>query len=76
MVNKPPPPAIESIKDAKNATKNIDTKITHIDSLCASVGLGLIIKQASEWAKESNDHKLIVQKINSLIKNTKMYKKT
>ena len=61
-----------TLQSAKNATKNIDTKITHIDSLCASVGLGLIIKQASEWAKESNDHKLIVQKINSLIKNTKI----
>ena len=61
-----------TLQSAKNATKNIDTKITHIDSLCASVGLGLIIKQASEWAKESYDHKLIVQKVNSLIKNTKL----
>ena len=61
-----------TLQSAKNATKNIDMKITHIDSLCASVGLGLIIKQASEWAKESYDHKLIVQKVNSLIKNTKI----
>ena len=61
-----------TLQSAKNATKNIDMKITHIDSLCASVGLGLIIKQASEWAKESYDHKLIVQKVNSLIKNTKL----
>ena len=61
-----------TFQSAKNATKNIDMKITHIDSLCASVGLGLIIKQASEWTKESNDHKLIVQKVNSLIKNTKL----
>ena len=61
-----------TLQSAKNATKNIDMKITHIDSLCASVGLGLIIKQASEWAKESNDHKLIVQKIKSIIKNTKI----
>ena len=61
-----------TLQSAKNATKNIDTKITHIDSLCASVGLGLIIKQASEWAKESNSHKQIVQKINSLLKNTKL----
>ena len=61
-----------TLQSAKNATKNIDMKITHIDSLCASVGLGLIIKQSSEWAKESNDHKLTVQKIKSLIKNTKI----
>jgi len=61
-----------TLQSAKNATKNIDMKITHIDSLCASVGLGLIIKQASEWAKESYDHKLIVQKVKSLIKNTKI----
>ena len=61
-----------TLQSAKNATKNIDMNITHIDSLCASVGLGLIIKQASEWAKESNDHKLIVRKVKSLIKNTKI----
>ncbi len=61
-----------TLQSAKNAAKNIDMKITYIDSLCASVGLGLIIKQASEWAKESYDHKLIVQKVNSLIKNTKI----
>ena len=61
-----------TLQSAKNATKKIDMKITHIDSLCASVGLGLIVKQASEWAKESYDHKLIVQKVKSLIKNTKI----
>ena len=62
-----------TLQSAKNATKNIkNINIHHIDSRLASAGLGLIVKQASEWAKESNDVDVIIDKVKQSIKNTQM----
>jgi len=62
---------LQSARNAKKRIKNI--KITDIDSLSASVGLGLIVKSASELAKEINDHDKVVEKIGILIENTKIF---
>tara|TARA_B100000676_G_scaffold312220_1_gene385361 strand:- start:1713 stop:3485 length:1773 start_codon:yes stop_codon:yes gene_type:complete len=63
-----------TLQSARNAKRRIkDKKITDIDSLSASVGLGLIVKSASELAKEINNHDKVVKKIETLIKNTKIF---
>jgi len=63
-----------TLQSAKNAIKRIENNnITHIDSYSASVGLGLIVKRASQFATEINDHSQLVKKIDSLIKNTEIF---
>ena len=63
-----------TLQSAKNAIKRIENNnITHIDSYSASVGLGLIVKRASQFATETNDHNELVKKIESLIKNTEIF---
>ena len=58
----------------KNAIKRIDNlKITPIDSLSASTGLGLIVNSASKLSETIEDHDELVNKIQVLIKNTKIY---
>ena len=37
------------------------------------MGLGLIVKRASQFATETNDHNELVKKIESLIKNTEIF---
>ena len=63
-----------TLQSAKNAIKRIENNnITHIDSYSASVGLGLIVKRASQYATEINDHRQLIKKIDSLIKNTEIF---
>ena len=63
-----------TIQACKNAINKIkDFKITPIDSLSASVGLGLIVKSASEIASEVNNHDEIIKKINQLIDDTEIF---
>ncbi len=63
-----------TIQSCKNAIRKIpDFKITSIDSLSASVGLGLIVKSADEIARKINDHDKVVKKINDLIDNTEIF---
>tara|TARA_Y100001968_G_C19430522_1_gene756753 strand:- start:405 stop:2204 length:1800 start_codon:yes stop_codon:yes gene_type:complete len=63
-----------TMASCKNAIKRIDNmKITTIDSLCASTGLGLIVSGASELSEQIEDHDELVKKIQSLIENTKIY---
>ena len=63
-----------TLQSAKNAVKRMENhNITHIDSFSASVGLGLIVKRASELASEINNHDEMVRKIESLIKNTEIF---
>ena len=62
---------IQSCRNAIGKIKNF--KITSIDSLSASVGLGLIVKSADEIARKINDHNQVVKKINDLIDNTKIF---
>ena len=63
-----------TLQSAKNATKRIENlNITHIDALSASVGLGLIVKRASQFANEINQHDKVVSKIESLINNTDIF---
>ena len=63
-----------TMASCKNAIKRIDDfKVTIIDSLCASTGLGLIVNSASELSEIIQDHDELVEKIQSLIKNTNIY---
>ena len=63
-----------TIQSCKNAISKIkDFKITPIDSLSASVGLGLIVKSASEIANEIDSHDEIIKKINQLIDDTEIF---
>ena len=63
-----------TMASCKNAIKRIDyLKITPIDSLSASTGLGLIVDSASKLSETIQDHDQLVNKIQDLIKNTKIY---
>ena len=63
-----------TLQSAKNAIKRLENKkIIHIDSLSASVGLGLIVKGAAKYANEVNNHDKVINKIESLIKNTEIF---
>ncbi len=63
-----------TIQSCRNAIGKIkDFKITSIDSLSASVGLGLIVKSADKIARKINDHNQVVEKINTLIDNTEIF---
>jgi len=63
-----------TMASCKNAIKRIDNlKITTIDSLSASTGLGLIVNAASELSEKIKDHDELVKQIQSIIKNTKIY---
>ena len=63
-----------TIQACKNAINKIkDFKVTPIDSLSASVGLGLIVKSAGELANKIDDHEKMIEKINQLINNTKIF---
>ena len=63
-----------TLASCKNAIKRMgDLKITTIDSLSASTGLGLIVNSASELSKKIQNHDELVNQIESLIKNTKIY---
>ena len=63
-----------TIQACKNAIGKIkDFKITPIDSLSASVGLGLIVKSAGEIANEIESHDEIIKKINQLIDDTEIF---
>ena len=63
-----------TMASCKNAMKKIDNfKVTIMDSLCASTGLGLIVDSASELSETIQNHEELVEKIHTLIKNTKIY---
>jgi len=63
-----------TLQSAKNAIKRMENhNITHIDSFSASVGLGLIVKRASQYASEISDHNELVSKIEKLKQNTEIY---
>ena len=63
-----------TIQSCRNAIDKIDDfEITPIDSLSASVGLGLIVKSADEIVSTIDDHNEAVEKIKSLIKNTQIF---
>ena len=46
-----------------------------LDAKSASVGLGLIIQSASQLSEKIDDHELLVNKIEQLINNTKIFLK-
>ena len=63
-----------TMASCKNAIKRMDKlKITPLDSLSASAGLGLIVNSASELSQTIHDHDELVNKIKNLIKNTNIY---
>ena len=63
-----------TLASCKNAIKRVDNlKVTTIDSLSASTGLGLIVNAASELSETIQDHDELVEKIQSLIENTTIY---
>tara|TARA_Y100000996_G_C22556625_1_gene655728 strand:+ start:2774 stop:4579 length:1806 start_codon:yes stop_codon:yes gene_type:complete len=63
-----------TMASCKNAMKKIENfKVTIMDSLCASTGLGLIVDSASELSETIQNHEELVEKIQTLIQNTKIY---
>ena len=63
-----------TLDSCKNAIKKFENiKISAVDSLSASTGLGLIVQSASELSETITNHDELLEKINLLIKNTKIY---
>ena len=63
-----------TLQSCRNAIKRVKKiKITCMDSLSASVGLGLIVKSASELSTTIDNHDKLIAKIKALIENTQFY---
>ena len=61
-------------QSALNASKKIkNKKISVIDGLSASVGLGLIVKEIANLANEGYSHQNIINSIDKIISSTKIF---
>ena len=62
-----------TMQSAKNSASKIKTKFEIIDSMNASVGLGLLVYRAAEIANNGASHPEIINEVDSLVSKTSVY---